>query len=73
MTAALRRVQAGDVTLDDMIGVPPEKYAMSEVFSVTFIHPGVSLSLTNLIEVMITHSDNTATEMVQEAACRHCW
>jgi beta-lactamase class A len=66
--AALRRVQAGDRALDDIIEVPPDKYVMSEVISVTFIHPGVSLSLANLIEVMITHSDNTATDMVQEVA-----
>jgi beta-lactamase class A len=64
--AALRRVQAGDRALDDIIEVPPDKYVMSEVISVTFIHPGVSLSLANLIEVMITHSDNTATDMVQD-------
>jgi len=66
--AALRRVQAGEVALDDMIKVPPEKYVMSEVISTTFIHPGVSLSLANLIEVMITHSDNTATDVVQDVA-----
>lgn len=66
--AALRRVQAGDLTLNDMIEVSPDKYVMSEVISVTFIHAGVSLSLANLIEVMITHSDNTATDVVQEIA-----
>lgn len=66
--AALRRVQTGDLALDDIIEVPPDQYVMSEVISVTFIHPGVSLSLANLIEVMITHSDNTATDMVQEVA-----
>jgi beta-lactamase class A len=66
--AALRRVQAGDLALDDIVEVPPDKFVMSEVISVTFIHPGVSLSFANLIEVMITHSDNTATDMVQEVA-----
>jgi beta-lactamase class A len=66
--AALRRVQAGDVALDDMLVVPPKKYVMSPVIATTFIHPGVSLSLANLIEVMITHSDNTATDVVQELA-----
>ncbi|TNF40402.1 MAG: class A beta-lactamase [Cytophagales bacterium] len=66
--AALRRVQAGDLTLDTILDVSPDKYVMSEVISVTFIHPGISLSLANLIEVMITHSDNTATDIVQEVA-----
>jgi beta-lactamase class A len=66
--AALRRVQVGNVTLGDLIKVPPEAYVMSPVISTTFIHPGVSLSLANLIEVMITHSDNTATDVVQKVA-----
>jgi beta-lactamase class A len=66
--AALRRVQASDVALHDMIEVPPEKYIMSPVISTTFINGGVALSLANLIEVMITHSDNTATDMVEEVA-----
>jgi beta-lactamase class A len=66
--AALRRVQAGEIALDDMLEVPPEKYVMSPVISTTFVHPGVSLSLANLIEVTITHSDNTATDVVLDAA-----
>jgi beta-lactamase class A len=46
--AALRRVQAGDLALDDILEVPPDKYVMSPVISTTFIHPGVSLSFANL-------------------------
>jgi beta-lactamase class A len=71
--AALRRVQAGEIALDDMLVVAPRKYVMSPVISTTFIHPGVSLSLANLIEVMITQSDNTATDVVQDVAGGCSW
>jgi beta-lactamase class A len=52
----------------ETLAVPPEKYVFSPVISTSFVHPGVSLSLANLIEVMITHSDNTATDVVLELA-----
>jgi beta-lactamase class A len=34
----------------------------------TFPHPGIKLSVANLIEVMITESDNTATDVCMELA-----
>ena len=44
-----------------MIDIPPDMYVGSPVIADFLIHPGVSLSVANLIEVMIVHSDNTAT------------
>ena len=66
--AILSKVDAGELQLDTMVAVAPEKYVDSLVIAEHFIHPGVSLSIHNLIEVMMTNSDNTATDVLVEQA-----
>ncbi len=62
--AVLARVDAGELALDDMIEIDPDSHVMSEVIADRFIHPGVALSVANLIELTITQSDNTATDVL---------
>jgi beta-lactamase class A len=64
----LSMVDKGDVRLDQMINIPPESYVSSQAIAANFNHPGVSLSVANLIEVMIVHSDNTATDNLMALA-----
>ncbi len=54
----------GELSLDQLVEVPPDMY-VTGVFALaeTFPHPGIQLSVANLIEVMITESDNTATDV----------
>lgn len=64
----LERVDKGELTLGQMIEVQPKHFVPSEVIADRFIHPGVALSVHNLLELMITQSDNTATDVLTEAA-----
>ncbi|HEX8233653.1 MAG TPA: class A beta-lactamase [Caulobacteraceae bacterium] len=66
--AVLARVDKGELRLDQMLAVPHEMHVDSEVIADRFIHPGVALSVHNLIELMITQSDNTATDVMVKAA-----
>lgn len=61
-------VDAGRLKLDQMIAVDPAVHVSSEVIADRFIHPGVSLSIHNLIELMLTQSDNTATDVLMKLA-----
>jgi beta-lactamase class A len=51
-----------------MIVVDHDMYVRSEIIATRLIHPGVSLSVANLIELMLTESDNTATDVLTELA-----
>ena len=64
----LAMVDKGEVSLDQMVDVPAESYVPSPVIADSLRHPGVSLSVANLIEVMIVHSDNTATDNLMALA-----
>jgi beta-lactamase class A len=64
----LERVDKGELRLDQMIALDPNRMVESEVIADRFIHPGVSLSVYNLLELMLTQSDNTATDYMVEAA-----
>lgn len=64
----LQRVDKGELKLDQMIAIDPDRMVDSEVIADRFIHPGVSLSIYNLLELMLTQSDNTATDYMVEAA-----
>jgi beta-lactamase class A len=64
----LHRVETGELTLDRMVEVPHDRYVMSDIIASRLIHPGVSLSVANLMELMLTQSDNTATDMLTELA-----
>ncbi len=63
-TAVLDRVDKGELSLDQMVDVPPDMYVAGEVaIAERFPYPGVQFSLANLIYAMITESDNTATDV----------
>jgi len=62
--AVLDRVDKGELSLDQLVEVPPDMFVTGVVaLAETFPHPGIQLSVANLIEVMITESDNTATDV----------
>lgn len=59
----LRRADRGETKLTDLIAVQPTDFVSSAVIEENFPHrQGVHLSCLNLLEVMLTHSDNTATD-----------
>ena len=63
-TTVLDRVDRGELRLDQLVAVPPDMYVTGvTALAETFPHPGIQLSVANLIEVMITESDNTATDV----------
>ncbi len=63
-TAILDRVDRGELRLDQMVEITPDMMMIGDAaLSDTFVHPGLQLSVANLIEVMITESDNTATDI----------
>ena len=65
----LSRVQAGTVRLDSMISVrPSDLHPGSGTLTGLFNDPGVSLSVHNLLELMLLISDNSATDMVLRVA-----
>lgn len=64
----LERVDKGELTLGQLVPVRPEQLVPSDVIAEQLIHPGVSLSVHNLLELMLTHSDNTATDVLTEVA-----
>ena len=67
--AVLDRVDRGELSLDQLVEVPNEMFVTGVVaLAETFPHGGIQLSVANLIEVMITESDNTATDISMELA-----
>jgi beta-lactamase class A len=66
--AIFAAVDAGRLKLDQMVTVDPAVMVPSEVLADRFIHPGVSLSVYNLLELMLTQSDNTATDVLMKLA-----
>ena len=65
----LRLVDAGELTLDQMVALKPgDLHPGSGTLGSLFNKPGVSLSVRNLLELMLLISDNTATDMVLERA-----
>lgn len=62
--AVLDLVDRGQLNLFDLIDIAPEMIVAGDnVIAQNFVHSGIKLSLANLIEVMITESDNTATDV----------
>ena len=66
--AVLKRVEDGQLKLDQLISIDLAKMVDSEVIQDRFIHPGLAISVYNLLELMLTESDNTATDYMVEAA-----
>lgn len=64
---ALRRVDRGDLELETLIPVLPRQRSTSSILSTYFPEPGLSVSVQNLLELMLTQSDNTATDVILEA------
>ncbi|MGB5743099.1 MAG: class A beta-lactamase, partial [Sedimenticolaceae bacterium] len=63
-TTVLDRVDRGELSLDQLVEVPLDMMVVGvTALAETFPHPGLQLSVANLIEVMITESDNTATDV----------
>ncbi|ELJ8616143.1 class A beta-lactamase [Vibrio cholerae] len=67
--AVLDRVDKGELSLEQLVEVPRDMFVTGVMaLAETFPHPGIKLSVANLIEVMITESDNTATDVCMELA-----
>ncbi|HEY7005020.1 MAG TPA: class A beta-lactamase, partial [Sphingomicrobium sp.] len=64
----LSQVDAGRLKLDQLVPVDPNMMVESEGLAATFRHPGVSVSVENLLELMLTVSDNTATDTLEKLA-----
>lgn len=67
----LTRVDSGVVKLDSMIALKPsDLHPGSGTLTSLFDDPGVSLSVRNLLELMLLISDNSATDIVLRTAGR---
>lgn len=64
----LHRIEAGQLSLHKMIAISPDKEVDSPTIADRLIHPGIVLSVYNLLELMLTDSDNTATNYLVEEA-----
>lgn len=64
--AVLSQVDSGRLKLDQLVPVDPNMMVESEGLANTFHHPGVSVSVENLLELMLTVSDNTATDTLEK-------
>ncbi len=63
-TAVLDRVDRGELRLDQLVDVPYDMYVAAYSCDCRDIPlPGIQLSVANLIDPMITESDNTATDV----------
>lgn len=60
----MSRVDAGDITLDDMVALQPEDQHVGSGLLADLWAPGMELSLRNLATFMIILSDNSATDML---------
>jgi beta-lactamase class A len=68
-TKVLDRVDKGELTLDQMIGVNLDQIVGGDnIIAQQFVHPGLQLSVANLIEPMLTESDNTAADFCMRLA-----
>ncbi len=62
----LSMVDRGDLTLQQMVEVTQRHFDETGDIAQSVSHPGVSLSVANLAELMITQSNNNATDRVLE-------
>lgn len=62
------RIDKGELRLDQMVEVDPRLVVNSDGIARFAPHPGVSLSLHNQLELMLTRSDNTATDVLTALA-----
>jgi beta-lactamase class A len=65
----LSLVDDGKLTLDKMVSLsPPDLHPGSGKLTDLFFHPGVSLSIANLMELALVVSDNTAADILLREA-----
>jgi beta-lactamase class A len=64
----LTKVDRGEISLAQLVPVDPNMMVQSEGLASTFRHSGVSVSVENLLELMLTVSDNTATDVLTKLA-----
>ena len=65
----LARVDRGEIRLDQMITLEPhDLHPGSGTLTELFNHPGVALSVRNLLELMLLISDNSATDITLRLA-----
>ncbi len=60
----LAAVDRGELALSDLIAVEDAEMNPSGPLGTELLHPGAALSVHNLLEPMITRSDNTATDVL---------
>jgi beta-lactamase class A len=58
----------GAISLDQMVPIAADRMIESEGLAENFVHPGLSVSIHNLLELMLTRSDNTATDYLVDVA-----
>ncbi|GMV02120.1 MAG: hypothetical protein AMXMBFR52_17760 [Burkholderiales bacterium] len=61
------REEHGSLALASQIAVEPHLRSTSSILSDSFPHPGLSVSVQNLLELTLTSSDNTATDVLLDA------
>jgi beta-lactamase class A len=66
--AVLSAVDEGRLKLTTMVELQRSRHVSSAVIAEHLIHDGVALSIYNLLEIMLTLSDNTATDYLFEVA-----
>ncbi len=66
--ALLEKIDRGELRLDQMMEIPQDKFVPGSILATHIIHPGISLSIVNLLELMIVQSDNTATDTLMDLA-----
>jgi len=66
--AILAKVDAGSLTLAQLVPINRERVLMSGGIAEIFPFEGLSVSVHNLIETMLTRSDNTATNVLTALA-----
>jgi beta-lactamase class A len=64
----LSRVDKGEITLEQLVPVLEANINETGQVAPGIFHPGIQLSVANLIEVMIIQSNNTATDMMTALA-----
>ena len=63
MVEAFRRIGAGELDPDERVTVPPEA-KLPSCGALTYLHDGLTVTVMDLITLMIILSDNTATNLL---------
>ncbi len=62
--SVLAKIDRRKLALEQLIPIRPDQMIVSDIIADRFIHPGLSVSIHNLLELMLTESDNTATDVL---------